>query len=120
MGRQKQESEALQDAKTDAAAQSGDESILESQPSHFSDSTEYRKGFEDGFNSIHREKSEERRRCSVDIFHSLVHGMRIQVDPTHIAQDIAERVGMIHDAVLKEMEERGIIPAPEPAEPAAE
>lgn len=124
MAKHKQESEALQDAQTDAAAQGGGvEALPETgnqasrlSPS-YSDSPEYRQGFQDGHDAVWKDRGERRSRASMDIFHSLVHGMRVNVTPDMLPGDVAERLGMIHDKILLEMEERGVIEPLAPAVP---
>jgi hypothetical protein len=56
-----------------------------------------------------------RQDMACDVFRALVHGMRIEVKPTDIPCDIAERTLKLHAELMKHAELAGIIPA-EPAE----
>lgn len=54
-----------------------------------------------------------RQQISADIFHAIVHGLRIQVAPTEYPLDVACRICELHSAIMDKAREAGIIPAAE-------
>lgn len=80
----------------------------------------FARGYQKAMNESYSDSRQVRSRASMDIFHSLVHGMRVNVTPDMLPKDVAERLGMIHDAILLEMEERGVVEPLEPVEQPAE
>lgn len=52
-----------------------------------------------------------RQDIAVDIFRTLVHGMRIEVKHTDVPCDVAERTLKLHAELMKHAELAGIIPA---------
>lgn len=87
------------------------------QPSHYEAQMQQQHGSLMGARAQATDAAAYREQVSVDVIHSLVYGIRIQVTPDMLAGDVAERLLCLHDQILKQLEQRGII---EPVEPAAE
>lgn len=55
-----------------------------------------------------------RQDIAVDVFRALVYGMRIEVKPTDVPCDVAERTLKLHAELMKHAELAGIIPPVQP------